>query len=113
MQSTDQCSVVFTIPNRKEYVTAHGSIDELFNIIKQNKINIEFSDVVYTLRKYTDAIEDQAQRSIFSAYYWRKMSVVEIRTMLGYKTNGEVTTLLNKGLEAYIKALHYDVGQTE
>lgn len=112
MQNTSE---VFkpTLPNRTGCVVVQGSFNELYDIIKDNNLNIEFNDLVTYLRKYTDKIEKLDQRSVFQAYYWRKLSVVDIRTCFGYHTNDEVIKLLDGGLEAYIMAIYHDVGVKE
>ena len=80
-----------------------GSLDILYNIVTESNINIEFNEFMDTMRQYIEKFSDRNQQSAFTAFYWRRMSNGEVKTLYG-------DTSLIDATDSYIELLKADYG---
>ena len=84
-----------------------GSIELLEAQIKNKDTSIDTSEIMFIMPKITAAM-DACQRSIFTGFYWRKMSMVDLQYHHGIKLS-EVDDILTTATDNFIEMLKEQV----
>lgn len=94
-------------PERTEEINTPGSMYKLNERIAAEKINITAQEIIKTLPSYLPQFTEN-QQLVFKAYYWRQMSIHEIRITFGFKSINDVERPLKSATEKYIRLLKAD-----
>lgn len=94
---------------REEYINTPGSLYKLEEIINEHNIDITTQEIMKTLPSYTKDMTDN-QRIAFIGYYWKQMSIHNIRVSFNFRRISDVERPLKSATEKYIKMLKADYG---
>ncbi len=86
-----------------------GSLYKLEEVINQNKIDIDVMGIMSSLSKYVKRLEPN-EENVFKSFYWRQMSVSDIRKLYCFKSNNSVFELLSQSTDKYITILKQNFG---
>ena len=94
---------------RREYVNEPGSLQKFGKIIEENNVNVTTKDLIAELPSYMPYLTKN-QQFVFRAYYLRRNTIYEIRTLGGFRNLHDVERPLESATKKIIEFLIEDFG---
>lgn len=98
--------------SREEWVNTGGTVKTLYQLIENNNINIDTAEIMNSMPIYVMYFTEN-QAIVFKAYYWRQMSINDIRMQYRFRSLCDVDRTLKSATNKYIKLLKADYGVKE
>ena len=89
---------------RETWVNTPGSLNTLLDMLSKHGVSITMQELMRIMPLYLLNMTEK-QKTVFRSYYWKKMSIHEIRVSFGYKAISDVERPLIGATNKFIKLL--------
>lgn len=96
---------------REDEITKHGDIDSFWNIVLNNRIDIEREEFDIMIHIYIGYLKSYIQRMVFHSYFIMGKNIREIRFLFDMRGYSDTERVLKASTKKIIKMFLNDYGK--